>query len=496
MSIALFGLMLGCSGGGKPSILFVNETEDHRYDRALRSSIHTFQERTHIQLGIVLKDRLPARNTIETYAAELFKHTALGRGFGGKGILLLWSEHERLFKVEVAYDLEPIFPDAICHRLEEGARTFMLARSGFARRDFLTELIVTMGFHYLDSERTGRIAELMLPDSSSAYRLSEYLSGGAGVVGRGYAATVEQAQGELTRLPPDLIVAMQPNASAEEVVRRYLSALELGIGAADLPLLTEGSRYFRMEKPHAPGYLRRIRAYYSKAQPYHILYHAGLAAAVFQIGHPVLPILLQKNPDGLWLVDEAAAWSYFHLFESGDNPVPKYQMSPFSFAWQESAYRDVVTPLFANRSTPPALLPFPFDLRRELQRAEEDIARRPKHADAYRKMAELLHFKMYWLEASAPLYEKVLELEPEHDDIRWRLIDIYLNITDVDGQERQYLALLKRNPRDPLLRHLYYNWFVPMYSVSSGSLAPQPMMASTSAGRQQPQQVLAAGGSD
>jgi hypothetical protein len=87
-------------------------------------------------------------------------------------------------------------------------------------------------------------------------------------------------------------------------------------------------------------------------------------------------------------------------------------------------------------------------------------------------MAELLHFEMYWLEAAAPLYEKFLELEPEHHEIRWRLIDIYLNTTDVDGQERQYLELLKRKSEDPLLRHLYYNWFLPMYSASSDYTQP------------------------
>jgi hypothetical protein len=170
----------------------------------LRSSIRTFQERTHLQLGVVLKDRLPPMTAIESYAAETFQQFAVGERSRGKGILLLWSEQERLFKIEVGYELEPVFPDAICHRLEEGGRTFMLSQSMYARRDFLTELIVTLGFHYLDYERTGQLSELMLPDAAGAYRLSGYLSGGGGVVGRGYAATMAQVQKELTALSPQM----------------------------------------------------------------------------------------------------------------------------------------------------------------------------------------------------------------------------------------------------------------------------------------------------
>lgn len=459
----IYGFLAHVPARHEPRILFVNDTNDHKYDRALRASIRTFQEHTQVELGIVLKDGLPPQRSIEEYAAELFSERGLGRQFAGKAILFLWSERERLFKIEVSYDLEPIFPDAVCRRLEDGARTFMLAKSAFARRDFLTELIVTIGFHYLDYRKTGRLSELALPDVGSTYRLSEYLSGGAGVVGRGYAATVEQVGKELTPLSPSLAREAQPDVSAEEVARRYLRLLEQGVSAAQLPLLTEGSRYFRMEKPHAPGYLRRIRAYYEAALPYRILEKEQWAAVVFQVNHPVLPILLRRNEQGLWLVDEASAWANFHLFELGNNPVPKYLVAPFSFAWQESAYWGVVAPLFEDRSATPPLLEFPFSLREKLERLEREIANDPAGAHHYLAMAELLHFEMYWLEAAAPLYERFLELAPARNDIRWRLIDVYLNTTDIDGQERQYLALLKRTPKDPLLLHLYYNWFRKMY---------------------------------
>ena len=55
----------------------------------------------------------------------------------------------------MSYDLEHVFPDALCRRLEEGARTFMLSGSPFARRDFIVELNVTMKLHYKQYRERG-----------------------------------------------------------------------------------------------------------------------------------------------------------------------------------------------------------------------------------------------------------------------------------------------------------------------------------------------------
>ena len=160
----------------------------------------------------------------------------------------------------------------------------MLAKSAFARRDFLTEVIVTLGLHYLDYRKTGVLSALMLPNTEPSHQLTRYLSGGGGIVGRGYAHSLEQVQRELIALPSGDSPDLQPAASPELAVQRYLASLAMGIGAPQLGLLTEGSRYFRMNKPHAPGYLQRIHAYYQKALPYQLRVQGDLAAAVFPKG--------------------------------------------------------------------------------------------------------------------------------------------------------------------------------------------------------------------
>lgn len=454
-AVTLFFLYPKAGAAFTISPLLVNQTADHRYDRSLRESIRFFEKRTEIQLGIILKSELPAQKSIEEFAAESFKQIKLGEKFQGKALLLVWAEKERLFKIEVSYDLEGIFTDALCRRLELGARTFLLANTPYARRDFLTELIVTMGLHYLDYKKTGRLSELTLTSVSPGV-FAQYFSGGAGIVGRGYAATVEQVKRELAPLPPALVSEIQPDASAEIVLQRYLKSLEMGIGDPQLPLVTEGSVYFRMEKPHAPGYLQRIRRYLEDAMPYRIIERGDLAAVLFKPNHPVLPILLRRNEKGLWFVDEPQSWATFHLFQDGGSRL-KYRDSPFAFAAINGTGADERGSMYADRAAAPALVAYPFDLKERIRRAENEIAANPSQAAAYLNLAEILHFEMFWIQAAIPLYEKVLELDPARKDLRWRLIDIFSASSDMDAMEAQALALLKLDPNDYYARY-YYDW--------------------------------------
>jgi len=433
-------------------VVFVNDTADHRYDRALKSSTRWMQEQTGIQVGIVMEPQLPPLTTIEHQAAELFKKLGLGRASGGKALLFLMTEKERQFKIEVGYELESVFPDAICKRLEEGARTFMLSSSPYARRDFLVELNVTMKLHYLEYKKHGTLSDMLLP-SAGPGRLSEYLSGGGGVVGRGYAATMERVQLEVKALPASLQEKFKPATTPEESVERYLASLEAGIGASNLPLLTESSRYYRLEKPLASGYLRRQRAYYAKAMPYRIVRRDDLAAALFPPRSPVLPIFLRRDARGLWLVDESKVEATLHLYQDGTSQL-KYRSAPYAFAATDHGPRT----LFEDYAVPPPLLPLSTDLTRRVKELEAKVAARPDDAGAYVALADVLHFELYWLTASEALYEKILRLAPGRSDIRWRLMDVYMMTSDVDGHNQQLCELLKRDPRDAwALWH--YSWF-------------------------------------
>ena len=106
----------------RPKYIFLNETDNHNHDLAFKSSLKLAEKRSGIENALILLKRLPPDSTIEKTAESLFQRWQIGRSRSGRGILYLYSEEENLFKIEVSYLLEGLFPDAICHRLEEAAR--------------------------------------------------------------------------------------------------------------------------------------------------------------------------------------------------------------------------------------------------------------------------------------------------------------------------------------------------------------------------------------
>jgi len=442
-------------------VVFINETPDHKHDRDLRASSRIFQEATGINLGVVLLRELPPDTSIEGKADDLFARLKLGRKSDGKALLYVWSERERVFKIEVSYDLEGVFPDALCSRLEQGARTFMLSTSPYARRDFIVELNVTLKLHYLEYQRRGgATSPVAVPVQGHRY-VGDYLHGGAGVVGRNYAATVDRVLMELKPLPPSLASEMQPGRTPKETLDRYIRSLELGVGEPNVPLLTEASRAFRMDKPHAPGYMKRIHKYISESGPYELVAKDDLAVARWPYKAPVLPVFLRRDAAGFWFVDEPKAWATVHLFQDGSHML-KYRDAPYAFGIATPPRWPDGYALFQDRAKPPPLLPLASSVRVELAKAEEAVLRAPANVAAWVRLADLLHFEVFWLQSAERVYEHLLTLAPERTDLRWRLVDIYQMTSDVEGQNRLWCEILRTNPGDSQARYLY-DWLRKAY---------------------------------
>src|SRR6266496_991724 len=312
------------------AILFINETQNHSYDRSLKASIKTVQQHSGIQNAVILLERRPNSKSIEELAVDLVHQHRIGEASNGKGILFLFVQEDNQLKIEVSYELEGAFPDATCNRLQEEARTFMLTGQ---KRDFLTELLLTMNLHYTKygSEYHD---DLEFPIAPQSHSLSQCLSGGGGVVGRNYSAAISARQIEIVSLSRQQIEQFGPANTTEESLKRYIESLASGIGDALLPLLTDGSQVYRMENPKTPGYLRRQLRYYQAAMPYQLVMENENAVAIFRPRNPVLPILLRKSSAGKWYVDEARMWAEQHLFEDGMDAYLKYPNSPMRFAWR------------------------------------------------------------------------------------------------------------------------------------------------------------------
>jgi hypothetical protein len=426
-------------------LLFINETGNHRYDKALKLSLRIAKKKVGIENAVImLKDR-PDNRPIEELAVSLFQKYDIGRRTGGKGILLLFIEKDPALKIEVSYELEPIFTDLICNRLEEAARSFILTNNS---RDFLTELLVTMNLHYQRLIKDGVEEPIEFSWDTKVPALSTFLSGGGGKVGRGYAEAIANRNAQVTHLPKEDVEKFGPEARPQETLSHYLASLEAGVGDPKLSLLTEGSKIFRMENPRTSSYMRRISGDYKRALPFKVFIQNNLAVALFKAGEPTMPVLMRQQTDGKWLVDEASAWAHFHLFESATEPVPKYDDHEFWFAWEQDqrwVKSQALYPLRVKTSNS-----YTADLHQEIRNLENFILKNPEDSLGYLRLADLIYFNSYWIAAAVPLYEKALHLNPKNSEIRWRLIDLYLNDTNIEGLLREARALVKQSPEDPL----------------------------------------------
>ena len=67
-------------------------------------------EKAHAQIAVVTIKSLDGSD-IDSYAVELFKKWGIGSKSTNRGVLILLATHDRRYRTEVGYGLEPILPD-------------------------------------------------------------------------------------------------------------------------------------------------------------------------------------------------------------------------------------------------------------------------------------------------------------------------------------------------------------------------------------------------
>jgi hypothetical protein len=419
---------------GRPEYVLINRTARHDFDLAFKMSLKLAEKKSGIENALVLLPSLPGAETVEQTAAELFSQLRIGARTRGRGILYLYSEKENLMKIEVSYALEGDIPDAFCRRLEDAARTYMLSE---VPQDFISELIITTNLRGMGAPH-GESGALSRPP----WLNDRFLSGGGGALVHGYRRTLADYERAIRRLPDTSLGEFAPSRDAGVSLRRYLASLQAGIGDPRLPLLTEGSRIFRVVVPRNDEQQRRIYDFFSSAGPYRMIFARDLGLAVPGPDRSNLPIVLRRGSDGLWYVDEAKAWTYFHRYEDNVNFFVKYGDNPFLSGLRALKLPNVARPIYGahvGTPTPPA---YPFSLADAVKGGEEAIRAAPGVAANYARLADLYIFEMDWLTPAIELYEKAAALAPDELQYRWRLMDLYLNASRADNMlaELEYLA--------------------------------------------------------
>jgi len=417
----------------RPEYVLINETSRHDFDLAFRMSLKLAEKKSGIENALVLLPSLPPSKTIEQAAADLFTQLRIGARRNGRGVLYLYAVRENLMKIEVSYALEGEIPDAFCRRLEEAAKTYMLSE---VPQDFISELIITTNLRGLDSKR--QVSGLSRPQWLNA----EFLSGGAGALTHGYHRTVDDLQRAIRRLPDASFGQFLPSRDAAESLRRYLASLDAGIGDPRLPLLTEGSRIFRAVVPRNDEQQERIYEFFTSAGAYRLIFASDLGLVVPGPDKSNLPIVLRRGSDGLWYVDEAKAWTYFHRFEDNLNFYVKYGDNRFFAQLHAERMPNMESAIYGNHVHTPALKAYPFSLAAVVQAGEEKIRAAPEVAASYAELGDVYLFEMNWLTPAIELYEKAAALSPDEFAYRWRLMDLYLNASRPDKmlEELRYLA--------------------------------------------------------
>ena len=77
----------------------------------LESMCNELELKTGAQMAIVTVSSLGDEN-VENYSVDLFRQLGIGKKKDNRGVLLLVAPHERKYRIEVGYGLEPVINDA------------------------------------------------------------------------------------------------------------------------------------------------------------------------------------------------------------------------------------------------------------------------------------------------------------------------------------------------------------------------------------------------
>jgi TLP18.3/Psb32/MOLO-1 phosphatase superfamily protein len=461
--VALSGVALaGWLGWGqprrphRPHYVLINETGTHDYDLAFRMSLKLAESKSGIENALVLLAALPPSKSIEQTAVDLFSRLRIGARTNGRGILYLYSARENLLKIEVSYALEGDITDIYCHAVEEAARTYMLSE---IPQDFISELIITTNLRGMGAARD------FTPWSRPQWLSGEFLSGGGGALVHGYSKTFADLEGAIRRLPQAELQQYLPASTAEGSAQRYLASLAAGVGDPRLPLLTEGSQLFRAVVPRDAAQQQRIAEYFRSAAPYRLLFAGDLAVAVPQPDHSNLPVVLHRGKDGLWYVDEAKSWTYFHRFEDDVNFFVKYSDNPFLPGLQALNLPHMEHAIYAGHVGTPRLRPYPSSLSATIQSLEAKIRAAPQEAANYAALGDLYLFEANWISKAIACYEMASALAPAAAAYHWRLMDLYLNTSQADKMLGQLEYLSEHLPADAQTR-AWYRYYKKAYEFA------------------------------
>ncbi len=398
---------------GNPTYTFINETSDHRFDESIMVSIKAATKRTGTENAIVILEKLPEGQDLLTFSNHLFQQLHVGERSQGRGILYVYVPKQHALRIEVAYALEGLLPDASLRMLEEAAKTFIYSDRD---HDFWAELLITIGIR-IEKNDAGESADF------SGFR---FLSGGAGRISTSYDVSREQLEKEIQNLPPGSTKYQASARNLNEAVQLYLESLSERIYDLNLGILDLDSKIFRLKTPMTAAQLQRNYRMMSDAGIFKIFEEGEFAFVFFKPGNPVLPLVFRKSQGGEWKIHEPLSWSLFHRFEDSKKVFLKFPLRSSNPEFGRFLQQNFGQPIFY------------FD-------SGVDIS----------KMAEM---NSGWQRDYFMLYD-LQKLEPEVASLPIAMqLDLFTNRGQFSKFVEIYKKLFDARPQDPVIKtnYLFY----------------------------------------
>lgn len=181
-------------------------------------------------MAVVLKE---SPDDIDNKAVKLFQEYGVGRTTNGaKGVLFLIDPLGKQVRIEIGYDLEPIFTDGFTGYIERRQMTpFFQANKVGPGIEATVELLV--------GKALGKIATLNYTKPESKQQTGRFLSGGGGS-----RLDVKIGSGNIEKKASSLANKYQAQPSVKDTLDKYIGILRLHIKDPNLGIYTSETRKF------------------------------------------------------------------------------------------------------------------------------------------------------------------------------------------------------------------------------------------------------------
>lgn len=395
-----------------------------------------------IEAIIVSVSSLEGEERIEDLAVKIFNNWKVGKDYGGRGVLLLFVDDNKLVKLEVAYEVEDVFTDAFCGYIED-----LQLRPYFLSGQLGIGLLAVM-------EEIEERAQIKHQGDYSLQYIEkldrELLSGGAGAK----RSLLEFPKERIEKIGDKYPAGETPKQSWQTLIQSWRDKVR----DADLGVYTEVTKLIYRDYQNLPNsrYEKDVQTYADK--PYEVIQNQNYAVIFFgnKQGWDNAPFLLCKTEEG-WKFDIVHQRKYIRM---GASPYWGIERANYP-------YIDLLSrcPYWMSQDIPLAYedsyrLEDDVKLAEEIKRLEEEYNKNPNDFNNVMELCRLYTIVSMG-QKTIPLLNKAKQLNP-----RSALPYKYLAIGHVDSNFQYKTALeelkeyVKREPNDVFgynfLGYLYF----------------------------------------